>query len=196
MVPNGFSFWDLIYISVKPELSWNNEYQNSQVAADILWHPELSYDNDGTLTINFDYESSDVQNYLSDYAPITRQIAFNISFPEPDNDRFDLERVEIFNEEFNLYDGCEVKFYLHEHDLPQISCALPFRNLGVEDCMFEYYVGNACQDRVDISSEWYAELLLNEDSEADQSDGYDSDDNSFYGGDWDDDDDNDHYHWY
>lgn len=155
-----------------------NRSYNRRIAAGIDPHPELLYeDYDGSLRIDFDYDDSDVRYHLSNYAPITRQIIFNISFPERDDDWSGPERIsreiaeiiEILNDEFYLYDGCEVTFWLSEHDFQQISCAVEFRELQWQT-MFEYWVGGECQDRVDIHSNWYAELVANYSSGENQND--------------------------
>lgn len=80
----------------------------------------------------------------------------------------------MLNNEFDLL-GCELLFWLHEHDIAQISCALAFCCLRWQT-MFEYYVGGECQDRVDLDSNWYVELIDNHCSEGSS---VDSDEKSF-----------------
>ncbi|KAF5879403.1 uncharacterized protein Bfra_006612 [Botrytis fragariae] len=132
--------------------------QDAQMASGITWHSELSYHH-GTLTINYDYEDSDVKYHISQYALIAREIIFNICFPEPDNDNTGLRRVEqdlseiieTLNDEFDLCRS-DVMFWLREYDISQISCALEFRHLRGRT-VFEYYVRGYCQDTVDMDSD-------------------------------------------
>ncbi|TGO52636.1 hypothetical protein BOTNAR_0318g00170 [Botryotinia narcissicola] len=145
------------------------------MASGITWHSELSYNN-GTLTINYDYEDSDVKDYISQYAPITREIVFNICFPEPDGDNSGLRRVEedlsemieTLNDEFDLCRS-DVIFWLRERDISQISCALEFRNLRWQTT-FAYYVRGYCQETVDMNSDWYAELIASHCSDGSSTD--------------------------
>ncbi|TGO37721.1 hypothetical protein BHYA_0090g00110 [Botrytis hyacinthi] len=138
--------------------------KNVQMASGTTLHPEFSYHH-GTLTINYDYEDSDVKYHISQYAPITRKIVFNICFPEPDNDNSGLSRVEedlseiieTLDDEFDLCRS-DVIFWLREHDISQISCALEFRHLRWRTT-FEYHVRGNCQETVDMDSDWYAELI-------------------------------------
>ncbi|KAF7955121.1 uncharacterized protein EAE97_000380 [Botrytis byssoidea] len=154
------------------------------MASGITWHSELSYHH-GTLTINYNYEDSDVKHHISQYAPTTREIVFNICFPEPDNDNTGLRRVEedlseiieILNDEFNLCRS-DVIFWLRERNTSQISCALEFRNLRWQTT-FEYYVRGYCQETVDMNSDWYAELIASHCSDGSSTDS-DSDREGFY----------------
>ena len=78
----------------------------------------------------------------------------------PDSEEIEQDLSDIIktlNDEFDL-SRSEVIFWLHEHDISQISCALEFRNLRWQT-VFEYYFGGDCRDRVDIDSDWYAELV-------------------------------------
>ncbi|TGO44363.1 hypothetical protein BCON_0536g00090 [Botryotinia convoluta] len=154
------------------------------MASGITWHSEPSYHH-GILAINYDYEDSDVKYYISQYASITREIIFNICFPEPDNDNTGLRRVEqdlseiieTLNDEFYLCTS-KVIFWLREHDISQISCALEFRHLRWRTT-FEYYVRGYRQDRVDMDSGWYAELIGSHCSDENSTDS-DSDGEVYY----------------
>ncbi|KAF7907378.1 uncharacterized protein EAF01_004965 [Botrytis porri] len=154
------------------------------MASGITWHSELSYHR-GTLTINYDYEDSDVKYHISQYASFTREIIFNICFPEPDNDNTGLRRVEqdlseiieTLNDEFDLCRS-NVIFWLREYDISQISCALEFRHLRGRT-VFEYYVRGDCRDTVDMDSDWYAELIGSHCSDG-SSNGSNSDGEVYY----------------
>ncbi|KAF7927538.1 uncharacterized protein EAE98_005920 [Botrytis deweyae] len=154
------------------------------MASGITWHSELSYHH-GILIINYDYEYSDVKYHISQYAPITRGIVFNICFPEPDNDNCGLIRVErdlseiieTLNDEFDLY-RTDVIFWLREYDISQISLALEFRLLRGWT-MFEYYVRACHQGTVEMDSDWYAELIGSHCSD-ENSTGSDSDEEVCY----------------
>ncbi|KAF7957789.1 hypothetical protein EAE96_003359 [Botrytis aclada] len=135
------------------------------MASGLTWHSELSY-HQGILTINYDYEDSDVKYHISQYASIAREIIFHICFPKSDNDHDGLRRVEqdlmetieTLNDEFENLCRSEVIFWLHEYDISQISCALEFCQLRCQTT-FEYYVRGYCQDRVEMDSGWYAGLI-------------------------------------
>ncbi|KAI9646622.1 hypothetical protein NHQ30_004618 [Ciborinia camelliae] len=140
---------------------------------------------DGTLTIyfDFDFESSDLEDYLSMNAWGIRKINFTLAFPEPeDYSACDLARVNdeiesivaIIDDVFTDLSDIEVTVYLTEKYLDQLECVLPFRQIEDVNCMLSYYIYSDFQDRVDMNSEWYEEIQ-DEDGWGDHGDSYGSD---------------------
>ncbi|KAJ8064785.1 hypothetical protein OCU04_007095 [Sclerotinia nivalis] len=158
----------------------NNDYK-SDIDSDSSCS-ELKFEtNDRALTIEFDYQNSDSESHLSNYASSARKIYFNITFPAPGNDSDSTARitreiediVNIFNEFTNL-SHVEVTSRLKEKHLGQLACALPFHEIRNRGGTFTYYVDGQYQGRVPMNSQWY-EQLQDEDSLENHSHHYGSD---------------------
>ncbi|TGO44359.1 hypothetical protein BCON_0536g00040 [Botryotinia convoluta] len=127
---------------------------------------ELQYDNNGKLTINFDYKNSTPVCYLSQHASNVRIIHFKIKFPTPNRNDSDLTRVTgeiedivtVINDEFTNVSQFEVTFFLHRVDVNQLSSARAFRRLRLRGCQLTYFVENEWTDTVDIDSNWFERL--------------------------------------
>ncbi|KAF7941090.1 hypothetical protein BELL_0032g00170 [Botrytis elliptica] len=127
---------------------------------------ELQYDNNGNLTINFDYRNSTAVCNLSQYASSVRTIHFKIKFPTPNCNDSDLPRVtgeiedivKVINNEFTNVSQFDVTFFLHRLDVNQLSSALAFRRLGLRGCELTYFVEGEWTDTVDIDSDWLEDL--------------------------------------
>ncbi|KAF5879402.1 uncharacterized protein Bfra_006611 [Botrytis fragariae] len=127
---------------------------------------ELQYDNNGKLTINFDYKNSTAVCYLSQYASNVRKIHFKIKFPSPNRNDSDLARVTgeiedivtVINNEFTNVSQFEVSFFLHRLDVNQLSSALAFRRLRLRGCELTYFVEGKWTDTVDMDSDWLEDL--------------------------------------
>ncbi|THV46396.1 hypothetical protein BGAL_0389g00050 [Botrytis galanthina] len=127
---------------------------------------ELQYDNNGNLTINFDYRNSTAVCDLSEYASSVRTIHFKIKFPTPNPNDSDLTRVTgeiedivtVINNEFTKLSQLDVTFSLHRIDVNQLSSALAFRRLRLRGCELTYFVEGEWTDTVDMDSNWLQEL--------------------------------------
>ncbi|TGO37723.1 hypothetical protein BHYA_0090g00130 [Botrytis hyacinthi] len=127
---------------------------------------ELQYDNNGKLTIKFDYKNSTAVCDLSQYASSVRTIHFKINFPTPNPNDSDLTRVTgeiedivtVINNEFTNVSQVDVAFFLHRIDVNQLSSARAFRRLRFRGCELTYFVEDEWIDTVDMDSKWLEEL--------------------------------------
>ncbi|ATZ48149.1 hypothetical protein BCIN_03g03950 [Botrytis cinerea B05.10] len=127
---------------------------------------ELEYDSNGKLTINFDYGHSAAVCYLSAFASDTREVHFNITFPNPGYNDSDLARVteeiedvvNVIDNEFTNVSQFEATFFLNRLDVNQLSSARAFQRLRLSGCQLTYFVENEWQDTVDVDSNWLADL--------------------------------------
>ncbi|KAF7874845.1 hypothetical protein EAF04_002019 [Stromatinia cepivora] len=162
----------------------NNDYEINIDSDNSCSELEIDY-YDRALTIEFDYENSNIESYLSNYASTTQRIYFNLTFPGPENGSDNTARVtreiedivNIFNNEFTNLSNVEVTFRLGEKHLGQLACALPFRGIRNRGATFTYYMDGEYQDSVLMNSQWY-EQLQDENSLENHSFHYGSDHNS------------------
>ncbi|KAF7957791.1 hypothetical protein EAE96_003361 [Botrytis aclada] len=127
---------------------------------------ELQYDNNGKLTINFNYNNSRAVRHLSQHASNVRTIHFKITFPTPNRNDSDLARVtgdiedivNVINDKFTNVSQFKVAFYLKRIDVNQLSSARAFRRLRFRGCQLTYFVENEETDTFDINSEWLEDL--------------------------------------
>ncbi|APA07922.1 hypothetical protein sscle_03g026920 [Sclerotinia sclerotiorum 1980 UF-70] len=152
-------------------MSWrNNSRHQSDIDTDNSFS-EIEFETNGrALTIEFDYENSDVESNLSNYASTARKIYFNLTFPTREdysgNERikYEIEEIiRILNDEFINLSNIEVTFRLERKHLGQLACALPFRKIHNRGATFKYYVEGQFQDSVRMNSQWF-EQLEDEDS--------------------------------
>ncbi|TGO52633.1 hypothetical protein BOTNAR_0318g00140 [Botryotinia narcissicola] len=131
-----------------------------------MHRPELQYDDNGKLTINFDYRNSTAVSDLSKYALSVRNIHFKIKFPTPNPNDSDLARVTgeiedivtVINNEFTNVSQFEAIFFLHGIDVNQLSSARAFRRLRLRGCELTYFVEGEWIDTVDMDLDWLEEL--------------------------------------